>query len=64
MRDLIILLTTMKNPQELANFQGIVLTHSSKVEKSLVGLNLDWFQIDRFAKKYYPELDISIYCKR
>lgn len=52
------------NPQELMNFQGIVLTHSNKVEKSLVRLNLDWFQIDRFAKKYYPELDISIYCKK
>jgi hypothetical protein len=52
------------NPQELMNFQGIVLTHSSKIEKSLVELNLDWFQIDRFAKKYYSELDISIYCKK
>jgi hypothetical protein len=52
------------NAQELANFQGIVLTHTSKVEKSLVGLNLDWFQIDRFTKKYYPELDISVYCKK
>jgi Dolichyl-phosphate-mannose-protein mannosyltransferase len=52
------------NAQQLANFQGIVLTHTSKVEKSLVGLNLDWFQIDRFTKKYYPELDISVYCKK
>lgn len=51
-------------PQELSAIEGIVLTHASKVEKSLVGLNLDWFQIDRFAKKYYPELDISIYCKK
>jgi hypothetical protein len=52
------------NPQELLNLQGIVLTHTSKVEKSLIALNLDWFQPDLLVKKYYPELDISIYCKK
>ncbi len=52
------------NPAESIDFQGVLLTHSSKVEQSLVGLNLNWFQIDRFAKQYYPELDISIYCKK
>jgi hypothetical protein len=52
------------NPQELGNLKGIVLTHTSKVEKSLIALNLDWFHPDLFAKKYYPELDISVYCKK
>ncbi len=52
------------NLQQLGNLKGIVLTHASKVEKSLVALNLDWFHPDLLAKKYYPELDISVYCKK
>jgi hypothetical protein len=52
------------NPQQLANLKGIVVNHASKVEKSLVALNLDWFQPNLLVKKYYPELDISVYCKK
>ncbi len=50
-------------PQDLADLKGIVLTHSSKVEKSIAALNLDWFDLDLLTKKYYPELDITVYCK-
>jgi hypothetical protein len=52
------------NPQDLADLKGIVLTHSSKVEKLIGGLNLDWFDPDLFTKKYYSELDITVYCKQ
>lgn len=52
------------NPEQLANLKGIVVNHASKVEKSLVALNLDWFQPNLLVKKYYPELDISVYCKK
>jgi Dolichyl-phosphate-mannose-protein mannosyltransferase len=51
-------------PQDLADLKGIVLTHSSKVEKSITALNLDWFNLDSLTKKYYPELDITVYCKQ
>jgi Dolichyl-phosphate-mannose-protein mannosyltransferase len=52
------------NPQALGNLKGIVLTHAGKVEQSLVALNLDWFHPDLLVKKYYSELDISVYCKK
>jgi hypothetical protein len=51
------------NPKELVNLKGIVLTHASKVEKSLVALTLDWFRPDLLAEKHFPELDITVYCK-
>lgn len=50
--------------QNSSAIKGIVLTHASKVEKSMVALNLDWFQVDRLTKKIYPKLDISVYCKK
>lgn len=52
------------DPQDLATLKGIVLTHSSKVEKSIAALNLDWLNPDLLTKKYYPELDITVYCKQ
>ncbi len=51
------------NHQELAMIKGIVLTHTSQVEKQLVALKLSWFDLDLLTKKDYPELDISVYCK-
>jgi hypothetical protein len=56
--------TSTIDRQNLIKSRGIILANASKVEKSLVALNLDWFQLDRLMKKYYPELDISVYCKR
>jgi hypothetical protein len=49
--------------QDRTNLAGIVLMNSTKVEKSLAELKLDWFSPERLSKKYYPELDMSVYCK-
>jgi Dolichyl-phosphate-mannose-protein mannosyltransferase len=52
------------NDRDKSKIQGIVLTHTNRVEQSLSALNLDWFRLDRLTKKYYPQIDMSVYCKK
>jgi hypothetical protein len=49
------------NPQDLSKIKGIVLNHSNTIEQPLLALKLDWFRQD-LTKKYYPELQMSVYC--
>jgi hypothetical protein len=42
---------------------GIVLMNSHQIEKLLANLKLDWFSPELLSNKYYPELDMSFYCK-
>jgi Dolichyl-phosphate-mannose-protein mannosyltransferase len=55
---------TIDNLDERAKIQGIVLTHTNRVEQSLSALNLDWFNLEHLTKKYYPQIDMSVYCKK
>ncbi len=50
--------------QERSKIQGIVLANAKLVENSLVELQLDWFNPSLMNKRYYPALDISVYCKK
>jgi hypothetical protein len=47
-----------------SKIKGIVLANAKRVEQPLSELKLDWFRRDDFIRKYYPEIDISVYCKK
>jgi hypothetical protein len=47
-----------------SKIKGIVLTNAKRVEQPLSELKLDWFRPDDLIRKYYPEIDISVYCKK
>ncbi len=55
---------TIKNISlhDLSEVKGVVLNHSNKIEQPLLDLKLDWFS-PKLNRKYYPELQMSVYCK-
>lgn len=46
-----------------SKIKGIVLANAKKVEPKFAELKLDWFVLERLNKRYYPELDLSVYCQ-
>jgi hypothetical protein len=51
-------------PEEKLKIKGIVLANAGGIEKKLIELKLSWFKPDTMNKKYYPEIDVSVYCKK
>ncbi len=47
-----------------SKIKAIVLANASQVEQPLAELNLDWFQLTQLTKKYYPQIDMSVYCQQ
>ncbi len=47
-----------------SRLKGVIVTNAQRVEQPLAKLNLDWFQPEHLTKKYYPKLDMSVYCKK